>query len=148
MNIKKIFFVVFLFTVTPAFGASLKSVVGTWRLISMERQNDVGQWKPRCHSPTGLITYTAQGFMAVGINCMQSEGSKEPSSDLQDMIFYTGKYTLDNEKITHHVMNSVGLDFFEKDLVRDIKFNPDGKISLSGKGKNGKMVRLLWESAK
>jgi hypothetical protein len=122
-------------------------IVGTWQLVQFERQNDQGQWEPRCFGPTGIITYTAAGYMAVGINCMKAEGSTEPTSDPDLVIFYTGKYELAKNSVTHHVQNSATRDFFGKDLVREFKFEGTDRIHLSGKGRSGKNVRLVWQRA-
>lgn len=76
---------------------------------------------------------------------MKSENSQEPTQDPHDMIFYTGRYEMNPSEVVHHIMNSAGADFFGKDLRRTFKFEGDDKLLLSGRGKNGKTVRMLWE---
>ncbi len=133
-------------SITPC-RAGNESLVGTWSLVSMEKQEANGQWVARCPSPNGLITYTNQGYMAVGINCMKAEGSNEPSSEIKDGIFYTGTYVFKGNLLSHQVLNSSDPIFYQKELSREVQFNRDGSITLVGKGKTGMLVRLVWKRA-
>ncbi len=137
------FFIVF-FTIAHAENIH-SPIVGTWKLIAMDKQNEVGKWQPRCISPTGLITYTSQGYMAVGINCMMLTESKNIIPDPHDIIFYTGTYSIKNNMIIHHVKNSVNPEFYGINVERRFMFETQDKIILSGKGKNGQIVRMEWE---
>jgi hypothetical protein len=93
----------------------------------------------------GLITYTDQGYMAVGINCMLAEGSAEPSMDIKDTVFYTGTYQVIGEKVIHQIQNSSSPVFYGKNFARSFKFSGKKRVELIGKGINGKLVKLVWE---
>ena len=119
-------------------------LVGTWKLISIEKQDKTNTWEPDCHSPTGLLTYTASGYMAAGINCMKSTNSNEPSFNMQDMTFYIGKYTMNGNEVIHHVQNASDRNYYGKNLVRKLQVINKNQLVLIVKGKNENLVRLKW----
>lgn len=118
------------------------SIVGTWELVSMQKQDEQSQWRSRCHVPTGLLTYTAQGYMAVGINCMKKDSGVP---DFDDTIFYTGTYSQHAQRVTHHIRNAANPEFFGKDLQRSFVLETPDRLIINGKGKSGAAVRLIWK---
>ena len=139
---KKFIFILILCASSVVYAKS-NSIVGTWKLGKMFKQDEAGNWVDRCPSPSGLITYTKQGYMAVGINCMVTEQSDTPSSEMKDTIFYTGTYQVSGNIVTHHVQNSSDPIFYKKDLSRTIKFLDSDTITLTGAGK-ASQVQLIW----
>lgn len=119
-------------------------IAGTWKLISIERK-DNNQWKPDCHSPTGLLIYTDSGYMAAGVNCMLAKKTAQPSFDEKDMTFYMGTYSLKQNSIIHHVINANSTAYYGKDLMRKIQIISDDKINLLVKNKRGQIIRLQWK---
>lgn len=121
------------------------SLVGTYKLISVESQTNNGNWVSDCPSPTGLLTYTKDGYMAVGLNCMKSENSKEPSMERKNMTFYTGKYIFKGKTIIHFAENSSDIDLYKKELTREVTVINDHEIMLLATTKSGQHIRLIWE---
>ena len=114
-----------------------KRLVGTWRLVSITTD---GQPDPnRGPHPTGLITYTAQGSMAVQIMPDQVRppyAGTHPTPDealvaLTGYTAYFGTYTIDEaaHTVTHHRtgnLNPGGLG----DFVRRYEFVTDDRLIL------------------
>jgi hypothetical protein len=88
------------------------SIVGTWRLVSLFEQETESKavQKPFGDNPSGLLTYTSDGRMMT----ILTDPSRKPTAAAKPtdaeaarlyvtMIAYAGRYTLEGEKITHHV---------------------------------------------
>jgi Lipocalin-like domain len=88
------------------------SVVGTWRLVSFieEETESKAAHKNFGDNPLGLLTYTPDGHMMAFL----ADPSRKPAAApkptdaeaaqlYQTMIAYAGRYTLEGEKITHHI---------------------------------------------
>ena len=95
--------VLFLFAVPPSFADDRAKLLGTWKLVSFEREDKAtGEKKPLLgKNPTGYIIFTPEGrFMMV----MTGEGRKGPKTDqdradlLKSMFAYTGMYRLEADK--------------------------------------------------
>lgn len=123
--------------------AHATSLVGTWRLSSFEITNP-SKNTPICHSPTGLLTYTASGYVAVGFNCMKNINSSDPSFKLEDMTFYTGKYRVEGNKVIHLTENGSSPAYFKKKLERHIDLLTDKKLILSLNQK-GSHIIVKWD---
>jgi len=122
-----------------------KDLVGTWELVSYVLTED-GTEKPWCKSPFGTISYAANGYMAVGINCRKPEND-QITPDPKDMVFYTGKFSVRSPNtVVHHVENSSEISRIGHDLERTLDIKGD-LITLSGTGVKGP-VRLVWKKRK
>ncbi len=130
---------------SAAYAESLPSVVGTWKLITMERQPMQGKVQSYCLAPTGLLTYTSQGYMSVSINCMKQDNNDKLIPDPSKAIFYAGTYVAHEHTMSHHIMNANTLEFFGKDIDRVFEFKAENKIAFSGKTPSGDISRLTWE---
>jgi len=95
--------VLFLFAVQPSFADDRAKLLGTWRLVSFEREDKAtGEKEPVVgKNPTGYIIFTSEGrFMAI----LTGEGRKAPKTDqdradlLKSMFAYTGLYRLEGDK--------------------------------------------------
>ena len=74
---------------------SKRDLVGTWKLVSATETTKKGEvrdalgWK----NPIGLLTYTADGRVSM----------KERAEAFATMDSYAGRYTLDGNRVTHHI---------------------------------------------
>lgn len=118
------------------------SLVGTWKLISIENQNN--NYKMRCYSPTGLLTYTVDGYMAAGINCMKSESNLNPNFNSENITFYMGRYLIKGNKVLHVVQNSSDPAYYGKKLEREIIVLNNNEIILLVNARGGNFVQLKW----
>ena len=87
----------------PCLAADPTSIVGTWRLVSFEREYQAGGEReyPMGKAPTGYILVLPAGRMTVVIT---GEGRTAPTTD-QDraglyntLVAYTGRYRVDGDK--------------------------------------------------
>ena len=87
----------------PSIAGDLSPVVGTWRLVSFEREYQAGGEReyPMGKAPTGYILFLPEGRMTVVIT---GEGRTAPNTD-QDraglyntLVAYTGRYRVDGDK--------------------------------------------------
>ena len=133
--------------------------LGTWTLRSTERKTlESGETTPLWGAyPTGTLIYTADGRMSA---LVLAENRKAPAAAMpteaealslfKSMVAYTGRYTVESDRVIHHVEQSWNQAWTGTDVVRFYKFdgnrltlttspapNPrDGKMSVS---------TLVWE---
>jgi lipocalin-like protein len=133
--------------------------VGTWTLKSTERKTlETGEVTPLWGAhPSGTLVYTAEGRMSA---LVLAESRKAPAAAMpteaealslfKSMVAYAGRYTVDSDRVVHHVEQSWNQAWTGTDVVRFYKFdgnrltlttapapNPrDGKMSVS---------TLVWE---
>lgn len=87
----------------PSIAGDLSPVVGTWRLVSFEREYQTGGDReyPMGKAPTGYILFLPEGRMAVIIT---GEGRTVPTTDqdraglYNSLVAYTGRYRVDGDK--------------------------------------------------
>jgi len=93
----------FLNAVQPSFADDHAKLLGSWKIISYEREiQSTGERQPIWgKNPTGYIIFTPEGlFMAV----LTGEGRKAPSTEhdraelFNTMFAYTGRYRLEGDK--------------------------------------------------
>ena len=134
--------------------------VGTWKLISWENTDRDGTVTyPYGSNPVGYILYTEDGYMAVQLmnpDRRQSDPdfhlepafaqtiSGEDRAMAYDTYFsYCGpySYSLEEQKVTHHVELGLVPSWSGKDQPRHFEFK-DGKLLLGSR-----RSRLIWERA-
>jgi len=87
----------------PSIAGDLSPVVGTWRLVSFEREYQAGGEReyPMGKAPTGYILFLPEGRMTVVIT---GEGRTAPTTDqdraglYNSLVAYTGRYRIDGDK--------------------------------------------------
>jgi hypothetical protein len=131
-------------------------LVGTWKLVSASSTTSKGEPSsdPYGTSPTGLLTYTADGRVSVLI----SHGGRRPLPPLAAMeqhaeafntfLAYAGKYAISGETVIHSVEVASIQNYVGKDLVRTVKFQDDRIILATPptpvKGKTV-IIELIWQ---
>jgi len=101
---------------TPFNGSaqSRADVVGTWKLVSATETTKTGEVREtNGHNPAGLLTYTADGrVMAITTNGGRKPLStpdyttapiEERAEAFATVAAYAGRYTLDGNKVIHHI---------------------------------------------
>ena len=133
--------------------------IGTWTLRATERKVlDTGESAPLWGAhPTGTLIYTADGRMSA---LVLAESRKAPAAAMpteaealslfKSMVAYAGRYTIQSDRVVHHVEQSWNQAWTGTDVVRFYKLegtrltlttapapNPrDGRMSVS---------TLVWE---
>lgn len=129
---------------------------GTWKLVSASSANSSGDkdGTPYGPNPSGLLTYTPDGRISALISY---DGRKplSPAASPQDkaaafdtFIAYAGRYTVDGERVVHHVEIASIQNYANRDLVRSIRFEGDRIILTTPPTPiNGKVqtIELIWQ---
>jgi hypothetical protein len=111
-----------------------KSLVGTWRVTSYSRlmleTNEVS--RPMGENPTGYIQYSPGGHMIVFLSAGEMPKASPPFNDadqaaIYSKIFgaYAGTYSVDGNKVTHHIVASWRPDWVGGDQIRFVELNGD-----------------------
>src|SRR5690348_14046241 len=106
--------------------------IGTWTLRATERKVlDTGESAPpwRAH-PTGTLIYTADGRMS---GLVLAENRRAPAAAMpteveahslfKSMVAYAGRYTVQSDRVVHHVEQSWNQAWTGTDVVRFYKFD-------------------------
>jgi len=84
-----------------------KQLVGTWKLTAFYNKFDGGDpEEPFGPNPKGRLVVTSDGFWLViisGENRKPASNNDERAALLNSLVSYTGKYTIDGDKITTNV---------------------------------------------
>lgn len=137
-------------------GTIQEKLVGTWKLISASSITRTGERNATTYGtgPVGLLTYSRHGrvtsLIAYGGRKALSMNAKpeEQAEAFNTFLAYTGSYSLNGDKVTHHIEISSIQNYVGKDLVRTIRFDED-RITLVTPPTmvNGKFqsIELTWE---
>jgi hypothetical protein len=88
------------------------SIVGTWRLVSVIEEDTESKavHKAFGENPLGFLTYTSDGHMTgIFTDPARTPAAGPKATDAEaaqlyrTMVAYAGRYTLEGDKITHHV---------------------------------------------
>jgi len=114
--------------IAPAWGAP-PNVAGNWKLVSFvfEELATGNRTNPLGEHPKGYIIYTPEGRMiALGVHeKARAPKIDEDRIDLHKYMFaYSGRYTVEGEKVIHHVDVSWN-ESFSGDQVRFVKLEGD-----------------------
>jgi Lipocalin-like domain len=92
---------------------------------------------------TALISYDGRKSLSAG------GGSPEEQAEaFKTFLAYAGRYTLQDDKVIHHVEISSIQNYVDKDLVRSVKFQGDQIVLVTPPTRiNGKfqIVELIWQ---
>jgi hypothetical protein len=143
--VKSFFLPLLLLLVVPAIGQenglaqSKADLVGTWKLISATETTKKGEVRTEAFgkNSAGLITYTADGLvMAIITNGATSTA-------------YAGRYTLDGDKVIHHIEVASLQNIVNTDLVRLIKLKGNSlslrTINMAIAGAEIAYREFVWE---
>jgi hypothetical protein len=137
-----------------------QGLAGTWKLVSASSTTSAGERSetPYGHNPTGFLTYTSDGRItaiisyggrkALSIGAGTALSLEEEAEAFKTFLAYGGRYTLGDNKVTHHVEVSSIQNYVGKDLVRDVRFQGDQITLVTPPTRvNGKIqtVELIWQ---
>ena len=146
----------------PHTSSHLGALLGTWRMTSWKREfTATGEMLDALGpDPVGVINYGADGRVYAHIVSKDRPppASMPPSNDekvrlFDSMISYTGTYTLDDEKVVHHLDSSWNEAWTGTDQVRFYKLDGDTRTITTPLSKNfvdgreGRSI-LVWERLK
>jgi hypothetical protein len=111
-----------------------KSLVGTWRVTSFSTMildtNEVS--RPFGENVIGYLQYSPGGHMVVFLSGGGMPKASPPYSDADKTAFfnnnfgaYAGTYSVDGNKITHHIIAALRPDWVGGDQTRFVELNGD-----------------------
>jgi hypothetical protein len=140
-----------------------ESVVGTWKLLSVTARTDKGDVDMVVlgQSPSGLLTYTADGRMMaiisddgrkpLSIADRVSAPADERARAYSTFMAYAGRYTFSCDKVVHHVEVASLQNWVNTDQTRFLKVQGDRMIVRNTPMlRAGVMVNIesVWERVK
>ncbi len=133
-------------------------LVGTWLLESVTATAADGtiDTSPYGRSPTGYLTYTADGRMHVIVSFSdrsalsgdwRSAPPEERAQAFATSLSYAGRYSLSDSQVTHHVEASSDPNRVGTSIVRTISWH-DGSLTLTTPptqvGGSARQFALTW----
>ena len=140
---------------------SEQSLVGTWRLVSYQAQDEDGNVSyPFGQDAVGFIIYTPDGYVAAQLGKANRSGAIEgrwadASADAiaaaaRDYYAYCGTYHVGREEVVHKVAVSLIPNWIGSDQVRRFSFQGDRltlatpPLPIDGRQQ---VATLVWERA-
>lgn len=135
------------------------SIVGVWRLVSFREERDGDMVDVFGPEPRGFITYSADGHMSAlladprrprlkGAWSTITEAAKATNYDA--LVAYGGRYTLDGDRVRHHVEICWIPNWEGRDLVRFLTFESADRLVLRAPGnpERGQAAQeVVWSRA-
>ena len=132
---------------------------GHWRLLSFLEQRPGGEWENALGpNPNGCISYWPSGRMQVLIGALdrprfRGEWAAIPNelkaTCLDRMVAYAGSYSLDEDRVRHHVDICWIPNWEGRDLVRRVTFPKVGQALLSTvddpSARSRPLQQVLWQ---
>ncbi len=133
---------------------------GTWKLVSASSSTAGGERNdaPFGSSPAGFLTYTQDGRVTAMISYggrkrlsssdSLSAPAEEQAEAFRTFIGYAGRYTLDGDRVIHHVEISSIQDWVNRDLIRSIKFEGERIVLATPPSLDGGKIQtfeLIWQ---
>jgi hypothetical protein len=150
----------FAFFFAAVVGQTDDKLTGTWKLVSATSKTPSGENSdpPYGPSPSGILTYTGDGRVSALVSYAGrkplSFGAETPALQAEQaeafktFLAYGGRYTLNGDKVNHHIEISSIQNFVGKDLVRTVKFQGDQIVLTTPPTPvNGKIqiIELIWK---
>ena len=139
--------------------ADSDNIVGTWKLVSFSGVTANGEAKRLMgDKPTGFLTYTSDGRMSVIITAENRKSLSVPdriaapvaerAEAFSTLIAYAGRYTMNDDRITHRVEASAMPNQVGTDQVRTAKLEGEHLILRTPPIVQGGVeirTELIWE---
>lgn len=131
-------------------------LVGTWRLVGAVSTTASGERNenPYRENPSGLLTYSPTGRVIALISFGGRKplsiraGAEEKAEGFDTFLAYAGRYSVNGDKVIHHVEISSIQNYVSRDLIRTVSFDGDTMTlttpptSISGKVQT---LALAWQ---
>lgn len=106
----------------------LRSLIGTWRLVSTSATDDRGKdmRQPYGPKPHGVVVFGADGRMIAVISDARTE--LPAGETIREFNSYSGNFEFDGETLITHVDGSSNAHWVGGDQVRGVKFDGDRMI--------------------
>ena len=122
-------------------------LLGSWSLRSFTIVPKSGDPKPWGQNAHGLLIYADDGQMSVSINRDPESTGNEAKDAFDSVLFYSGTYQVQEDKITHQVTNATSLSRIGKEMIRFAKLNGD-ELTLTTPEEAFGTAILVWRKIK
>jgi lipocalin-like protein len=109
--------------------------LGTWKLVSMESRSASGRVISGFYDD-GYLMYTADGYVSAVLmkgrrarfatDSVDGGTPEEKARAMDTYLSYGGRYYVDGEIVTHHVLFSLFPNWIGSDQVRRLALDPAG----------------------
>jgi len=118
---------------SPSLSSDDAALVGTWKLVKLMNVVDGKEVHPFGEKPNGLFIYSAEGRLMIQIQRETPPESWEPlkiepggfSSGTPWYVGYFGRWSADDDVITHHVEGGTLLHYIGTDQKRPYSLDGD-----------------------
>jgi len=127
-----------------------EDLIGAWHLVDNYVENPDGTRTPtRGPHPTGLIMYTADGYMSAITRWRDRDLGDATAADKERMFDtysnYAGRWSLEGNTVTHHIEHALNPNFVGNSRDRTIDHQGD-RMVFSGLGSDGvSNAIIIWE---
>jgi hypothetical protein len=133
-------------------------LVGTWRLVRAISTTSAGERNenPYGIGASGLLTYSSTGRVIALISfggrkpLSVRARAEEKSEAFDTFLAYAGRYSLLDNRVTHHVEIASIQNYVNRDLIRTVTFEDDRMTLVTPPTPvNGKVqtLELTWQRA-
>src|SRR6266478_6502307 len=134
---------------------TIDNLAGTWKLVSASASTASGERNdtPFGPSPAGFLTYTQEGRMTAMISYggrkrlsssdARSAPAEEQAEAFRTYVAYAGRYTLNGDKVIHHVEISSIQNWVDTDLIRSIRFEGERIVLLTPATSVGRKIQAF-----
>ena len=136
-----------------------QQLTGHWRLVSFTEQQPDGAWTDALGpGAKGCISYWPSGHMQVLIGALDRPrfrgewsgiADRDKAACLDRMVAYSGRFTVGEDRVLHHVDVCWIPNWEGRDLVRLASFPAPGRLLLATEaasdGRPRPMQEVLWE---
>ena len=127
---------------------TVRELIGSWELLSFELEDPAGIRKPWGTDIRGILIYSETGKMSVAINKkIESSPDGEAQDTLDSMLFYSGRYSIEDSTVHHHVEVASDPERVGKDLVRSAELTGDALKLTSPAQSFGRSI-LVWKKVR
>ena len=121
-----------------------KELTGSWTLVGVRMTDREGNDKnPYSDATTGLLIYTADGYMSAAMHFVDHEGGKQP-------FFYAGSFEAQEGQTIHHVTYASDPGIIGTKQVRLTRFDGDRLVLTAAESLvagPGIRAEAIWERA-
>lgn len=115
----------------------LRRLVGSWNLVKHGRFDANGQYHSTGENMTGQLIYAQDGSMSVLIIKVKAP------AQLSDIIAYSGTYSVEDDKVTHHVKVSPTPERMKRSGVRLASFVGEDLVLATEPDAEGR-YEIIW----
>ncbi|MCM0606295.1 MAG: lipocalin-like domain-containing protein [Xanthomonadaceae bacterium] len=122
-----------------------QSVIGTWKLVAFNIEDNEKQITPWGKDTHGLLIYTDSGHVSVSINKkVENDSENEFENKFDSVLFYSGTYRVEGNTIKHQVTQASNPARIGREMIRYAEFKGDEVTLVTPQESFGRAI-LIWK---